>query len=655
MLAKFPILFFVIFSVYFSCTQSLATEAEKICFINSYQEMYDFKYRVDLRIKNDQQGALAALLDAISGSQIKEEIKELRTFLESSKPVNNMRTLQDRIDADIDTIYKKIYHMGFYAAEVQSSIDVKNNKYAKVQININTGKIFQIKLDLKLANRDDEFNKKYREIFNQQLYTYTSSMTDIRQLINDVIHKLQSDGYYNPKIMEKKIHIDHDANAAILTLIIDPQERVVFSHTKIDAFPGIREKFIQNRISWKEGETFDIKKLKQTQDSLQETQIFSDVNVKPINEKAEKGAVPIQISVEEDKKHAIDFALLYSAARNNNFKKTSASNKQLKSIVARLSWTRNNAFGAGERLRFTIEGTPKKTGNDKRDYAFEMFLMQPDVFIKNLHVEYQYIRRQELKNIFSRRQDRVAIILNYPMWIFTDIRAGCYLEKNHIDGDDLFFAESDENKQYKNITIPLEMVIDKTDDLLNPTKGYRASAKFQYIKFNRATLKTLLHTDLNFSYNHSLDQQRKTVLALNCSKKILFGQDIDDIPIDRRIYAGGMNSVRGYANQLATERVLNANTHMGGKSSVEFKAEMRRKLSRDFGGVLFFDGAKVSGNNSKFEKLQTEKKRWFLSYGIGIRYFTNIGPIRIDFAFPIKKRRGVDSTMQFILSLGQSF
>ena len=81
--------------------------------------------------------------------------------------------------------------------------------------------------------------------------------------------------------------------------------------------------------------------------------------------------------------------------------------------------------------------------------------------------------------------------------------------------------------------------------------------------------------------------------------------------------------------------------------------EGRRRFTEDFGGVLFFDGAKTFQN--QIANLPIEKKRWFLSFGTGIRYFTSIGPIRFDLAFPIKRRKGVDSKMQFIMSLGQTF
>ena len=210
-------------------------------------------------------------------------------------------------------------------------------------------------------------------------------------------------------------------------------------------------------------------------------------------------------------------------------------------------------------------------------------------------------------------------------------------------------------KGYENYSIPCEIFIDKTDDILNPTSGYRASAKFTRIQFHNAALNGLNLVDTSFSYNHALDETKRNVVAFNIGHKIILNGDIDDIPLDKRIYAGGINSVRGYGNQMATEMVMTEKVPMGGKASLEFNAEYRRKITSDFGMVLFFDGAKVYKNKSSKNELAIEKKRWFLATGLGLRYFSSLGPIRVDFAFPLRKRKGIDSKMQFIISLGQAF
>jgi translocation and assembly module TamA len=113
--------------------------------------------------------------------------------------------------------------------------------------------------------------------------------------------------------------------------------------------------------------------------------------------------------------------------------------------------------------------------------------------------------------------------------------------------------------------------------------------------------------------------------------------------------------VRGFANQLATEMIEGQDTPMGGKSSIEFNAEIRRKITKDIGAVVFVDGSKIFQNQSNDPNLRTEKKRWFFSLGVGVRYFTDIGPIRIDIGFPLERRKGIDSKMQFFISLGQAF
>jgi translocation and assembly module TamA len=219
----------------------------------------------------------------------------------------------------------------------------------------------------------------------------------------------------------------------------------------------------------------------------------------------------------------------------------------------------------------------------------------------------------------------------------------------------VFFSDEPNEKKYECFIIPLEIILDKTNDLLNPTSGYRAFIKFSNMLFKNSKSNQLKALDAGFSYNYSLDDLKRTIFAFNILGKVIGGEQIDSIPVDKRIYAGGMNSVRGYANQMATEMMLLADTPMGGKSSIEFNTEIRRKFSQNFGGVIFFDGAKVFQNKSRYAGLQTEKKRWFNSLGFGIRYFTSIGPIRVDFAFPLRKRKGIDSKMQFIMSLGQAF
>ncbi|MDR1375231.1 MAG: BamA/TamA family outer membrane protein [Holosporaceae bacterium] len=616
-------------------------------------DLHNFHYRANL-VLEEKQNILGALTEIISESEMATEINQLRTFALQNKTISNMRALIDRINSDINIIYKKAHSLGFFGAKIYHKILVKNPNNINVNIYVDLQQIYNLKLNIKYLNRNKEFNETHNEIMQSKLRIFKASIAEIKALIDVAVRDLQKNGFYEPKILEKKVRVNYEASEAILYLAIDPGKKVHFGDTEIKAFSGIDEEFIRNRIVWNQGEVFDIEKIESTVENLKNTQIFSNVKAEPINSRPENTRIPILLELEEDKKHMVDFTLLYSGMRSMNFEKKSQAQQKLKSIIARLSWSNCNAFDGGEKLTLTVEGTPLRAQSKRADYGFEATLAQPDVFFRNNTAHYTISRKQELTNVFFRKSDKIELAYDYPLLRDVLLNIDGDLERNYVDGPKIFSHDSD-RKNYENFSPSIGFILDKTDDLLNPTSGYRLFAKFSEIFFKHSSVNSLMALDAGFSYNLPLDDLKRTIVAFNLQRKSILGASIDDIPLDKRIYAGGMNSIRGYANQMATEMVIGEDVVMGGKSSTEFSAEIRRKFTADFGGVVFFDGAKIFQNKSRYDNLATEKKRWFFSIGFGLRYFSSIGPIRIDLAFPIKRRRAVDSRMQFVVSLGQAF
>ncbi|MDR3151470.1 MAG: BamA/TamA family outer membrane protein [Holosporaceae bacterium] len=618
------------------------------------EEMSDFRYSAELFITKDE-SFFSTISGMFSDSEIEADIKSLRTFSEANKTVSNVKSLLDRLDNDVNEIYKKAHALGFYDASVEYKINVVDRNRIKVEIYINFGKEFDLKLNLRFVGNDNWLLDRYHEEFDKELDETKASIASLKRTIEDVVFSLQSDGYFDPRVMEQKVHIDYSKKTAVLNLTIDPGRNVKFYFVEIKAFPDINMEFIKNRMEWKEGERFNSEKMQSTAENLRNTQIFSRITIEPMKDRALEDKVPILISVEEDKKHMVDFSVLYSGIKNGSSWKKSQGQKRLKSIVARASWTNFNAFGGGEKLRITVEGTPMNMESKRSDYSFELAMTKPDAIFRNNKLESSISRRQELTNVFFKKCDKVSMMFSYPLSPVTAVNLGVELEKNYLDGSDVFFRESDDNRKYENADFPLELVFDNINDILNPTEGYRSFIKFYYSQLKHSPCKRILRLDSGFSYNYALDKSKKNIFSFYVFQKLIIGGKLDDLPLDKRLYAGGMNSIRGFANQMATEMVVGEDSPMGGKSLLEFCAEIRKKFNEEYGLVLFFDGAKIFQNKSKKTYLQTEPKRWFFSYGLGIRYFTSIGPIRIDFAFPIRRRKGVDSRMQFIISLGQAF
>ena len=619
-------------------------------------ELRDFSYTIELSMKKDS-SIFDEMTELVLESEIRSEMKKLAIFAQQDKPVNSLTALNDRLNKDMVILNKDLHKFGYYNAKVKYNVKVDEDNSVKVFIKVDTKNRFSLNFSIKFVDQDKDFNRHYSEILKNKFGSAKASMSEIRAVIDETLVLLKNIGFYSPVARKKKVFIDYDNNLAFLDLEIICGKNVNFGETEIVAFDGIDEQFIRNRLKWDQGEIFSTDKINSSVDELKNTQIFSVVKINPEDSKLKGQSLPMRVKVKEDKKHILDIGLMYQGARNMNFEKKSQATKGVKSIVAKASWTRLNAFGGGEKLIFNAEGTPMKSSDKRADYAFEVILAQPDVFMKNATMEYGVSHRQELTNVFFKKNECLNFKYTFPLTDVLFAGIGISLEDNYINSDKIFFSnvnpERNLSHYYKAQSIPISLVWDQTDSLLNPTSGFKLEGKGTWMRLTGAEINSLKSYSLAFSYNHSLDNLKKNVVAFRVCRKGIFSSDIDKIPLDKRLYGGGINSVRGYANQMATEMVKGAKVTMGGKALTEFNVEYRRKINSDWGVIAFFDGAKVHNNKSKY--FEIEKKRWFFSVGAGMRYYTSIGPIRVDFAFPLNRRKEVDSKMQFIMGLGQSF
>ena len=126
------------------------------------------------------------------------------------------------------------------------------------------------------------------------------------------------------------------------------------------------------------------------------------------------------------------------------------------------------------------------------------------------------------------------------------------------------------------------------------------------------------------------------------------GAERDEIPADLRFYAGGGGSIRGYSFQSVGP--LRQNEPLGGRSLFELSVEFRMKVFDSIGLVAFMDGGSVFEDT--FPDFD-EPLRW--GAGLGFRYFTPVGPLRLDVGVPLNRREDMDDRFQIYVSLGQAF
>ncbi len=197
--------------------------------------------------------------------------------------------------------------------------------------------------------------------------------------------------------------------------------------------------------------------------------------------------------------------------------------------------------------------------------------------------------------------------------------------------------------------VPAFILRDITDDPLDPTEGSRLRfAPTPYVGWYQ-TSQHFMTDELSATTYHSLDPERRYILAGRAKVGSLVGESRSSVPADKRFYAGGGNSIRGYPFQKVGP-LDDQRDPIGGRSLVEFSAELRARIWGNFGVVPFIDGGTVfSSAVPDF----SETLRW--GAGLGLRYYTAIGPVRVDLATPLNPRKDVDDPFQFYISLGQSF
>jgi translocation and assembly module TamA len=196
--------------------------------------------------------------------------------------------------------------------------------------------------------------------------------------------------------------------------------------------------------------------------------------------------------------------------------------------------------------------------------------------------------------------------------------------------------------------LPVSLNYDGSDSLLDPTKGFRLGGRISpEVSFHAGTF-TYARAQLDASAYHPMSSS--IVLAGRVRVGTIVGASRDDVAPSRRFYSGGGGSVRGYGYQQLGPRDVD-NDPIGGRSLAEFAIEARVRLKAfggNFGIVPFLDGGSLSTESLP------DLKDWQLGAGIGLRYYSSFGPIRVDVGTPLNPQHG-DSRVAVVVSLGQAF
>jgi translocation and assembly module TamA len=216
-----------------------------------------------------------------------------------------------------------------------------------------------------------------------------------------------------------------------------------------------------------------------------------------------------------------------------------------------------------------------------------------------------------------------------------------------LTGEQAKITQESVTRDYTLAQIPLGAVFDNTGSLFDPTHGTKLSATVTPTESIRKPSGTFVITQLTASTYLNLEDPGRGVLALRALVGGVEGATTFDIPPDQRFYAGGSGTVRGYKYQSVGPRFPD-NNPVGGTSIDAVNVEFRQRFGETYGAVVFADAGQVGTGGTPFSGQMR------VGAGLGARYYTSLGPIRLDIAVPLNKRKG-DDALEAYIGLGQAF
>ena len=195
---------------------------------------------------------------------------------------------------------------------------------------------------------------------------------------------------------------------------------------------------------------------------------------------------------------------------------------------------------------------------------------------------------------------------------------------------------------------PVSLGYDGSDSLLDPTRGFRLSGRISPELSAHSGQLAYARTQIDASAYRPISD--RIVAAGRIRLGTIIGAGVYDIAPSRRFYSGGGGSVRGYGYQDLGPKDMDGDP-IGGRGLAEFALEARirlKQLGGNFGIVPFLDGGSLS------TKAVPDLTKWRLAVGLGARYYSSFGPIRIDVGVPLNRQKG-DGPLAVTVSLGQAF
>lgn len=542
---------------------------------------------------------------------------ESDTVSYQDRPPASISHLERRANRDLDRFRQILEAEGYYAATIQSNV-VEEETLPAVVFTIDPGPRYTFGPVRVESTREVDFTWPKPDTLQMH-----GGEPAISRVVVDaqgpILSRARNNGYPFPQITDREIVVDHDKRTLSVTYTVETGPRAVFGPTQIEGLDAVKEETVRRAIEWRQGQPYDARVVNETQERLYDQNLYSLVRITTAEAVTDEGLIPMRIKVAESKHRTITLGAGFDTDAGPN---------------ARASWEHRNIRQLGHQL--TLKGL---LSGDRQE--FEARYLVPGWQREDQTLRWDLTLGQESVEAYDSTHFGTGVTVERvlgPRWT-----AGAGIAFKYSMQEQKRLDET-----YHLLSFPVYGIMDDRDDPVNPKEGMRLDLRAEpFIEVTDPALSFFRGT-VEWRGYHALDEEGYWVIAARIKLGAMLGADLDDIPPDERFYAGGGGSIRGFAYKTVSP--LKGDDPIGGASLVELSVELRRRITEQIGVAVFVDGG--NAYSSAFPDF-AEEMRW--GVGAGIRYFTPLGPLRIDVAVPVNARSELDHSFGVYVSFGQAF
>lgn len=562
--------------------------------------------------------------EGLGGIGLDKRARELsRLVTDKAKPVTSQAALNRRIQTDIAMLRRLLPAHGYYGARISHDI-ARDNGQTRVLIQVEPGPQFRFSApDIAFTEPAGDGLADAVEAGLPLRADAPARHETILAAERLMMGRLPQHGHPFARVVERDVVADHAKNQVAVRFLIDAGPLVRFGELTFEGLDHVEPALLQRMAPWRQGDVYDQRVADDFRSRLYGSGLFATVAVAPQQPPDGTGAetgTPIKITVREAPHRTIGVNAGYSTSEGFSLEG---------------SWTHRNFFGQGEEVTLLARAATLEQSLNAT-FAKPAFLRRDQVLRADTSL------KREDTDAFTSYGIASGVALERSFgrhWVASLGARGEWVRIN----DNLTL----DKRRFVLGALPASLRFDSTDDVLDPRRGARAAlvvtpeAGLQDGAFGFAT------SVFSASAYYPLGSRQWTVLAARMKIGSILFSDTDRLPANRRFFAGGGGSIRGFGFQEVGPRDLQGDP-LGGRSVVEFGFETRLRISETIGLVPFIEAGNVYEDSTP----QFSGLRW--GAGLGGRYYTGFAPVRLDVGVPINPRPG-DKNFQIYLSIGQSF